>query len=485
MKSVVTILLFLGMICGAAQSASGVEQGKVPVTTSSEKARKEFLLGQALSDNLQATKSLEHFDKAISLDPTFATAYLARAINSLTTKDFFANIKGAMKNKDHVSEGERLNILAVDAGANGNMASQRQYLERLVEQYPNDERARFTLGTYYFGQQEYSEAIAQFEKSIQLADKFAAAYNILGYAYRQVEQYDKAEKVFKKYTELIPNDPNPYDSYAELLLKMGRFDESIANYRKALVIDPSFTSSEIGLTMNYLYQGKSNLAAKKAQRLHDIARNDGEQRQAFFVEAVVDADGGYFASALRNFDKEYAVGEKIKDVGGMSGDLAAKGNVLLEMGRYDEANDAFQASAKKIAQSDFSSDIKKNTELFTHYNGARIAIARGDIKKGESETEMFRLGAEESKNPNLFRFAHELNGLLALAAKDGDKATTELLQANQLDPYNLYRISLAYDLKGDKAHAKEFCKKAAEFNSLPSLNYAFIRSKAVKMSSLL
>jgi len=98
---------------------------------------------------------------------------------------------------------------------------------------------------------------------------------------------------------------------------------------------------------------------------------------------------------------------------------------------------------------------------------------------------MFRLGAEESKNPNLFRFAHELNGLLALAAKDGDKATTELLQANQLDPYNLYRISLAYDLKGDKAHAKEFCKKAAEFNSLPSLNYAFIRSKAVKMSSLL
>ena len=49
-----------------------------------------------------------------------------------------------------------------------------------------------------------------------------------------------AEAAFKKYIELIPNDPNPYDSYAELLLKMGKFDDSIAQYRKALAIDPNF-----------------------------------------------------------------------------------------------------------------------------------------------------------------------------------------------------------------------------------------------------
>ena len=38
--------------------------------------------------------------------------------------------------------------------------------------------------------------------------------------------YADAEKAFQKYIELIPKDPNPYDSYAELLLKMGRFDDS-------------------------------------------------------------------------------------------------------------------------------------------------------------------------------------------------------------------------------------------------------------------
>ena len=62
--------------------------------------------------------------------------------------------------------------------------------------------------------------------------------------------------MFKKYVELIPADPNPYDSYAELLLKMGRFDESVANYQKALAIDSNFSSSRIGIATNLMYEGK-------------------------------------------------------------------------------------------------------------------------------------------------------------------------------------------------------------------------------------
>jgi hypothetical protein len=45
---------------------------------------------------------------------------------------------------------------------------------------------------------------------------------------------------------------------------------------------------------------------------------------------------------------------------------------------------------------------------------------------------------------------------------------------------NLYRLSQAYRGNGDAAKAQEYLKKAAEFNSLPALNYAFIREKAQK-----
>ena len=56
------------------------------------------------------------------------------------------------------------------------------------------------------------------------------------------------EKTFKKYTELIPGDPNPYDSYAELLLKTGRYDEAVAQYQEALRIDPTLVAARENLS---------------------------------------------------------------------------------------------------------------------------------------------------------------------------------------------------------------------------------------------
>ena len=472
----------LGLTLFAANVSKSLDDGKIPITTASEEARKEFLKGRELADNLQATLSIQHFDKAISLDPAFASAYLNRATASLTAKEFFANLKEAIAHKDAVSEAERLLIMANDAGANGNVLKQKECLEKLVALYPSDERARFNLGTYHFGQQEYQKAIAEFEKSIQLVDRFAPSYNILGYAYRQIEEYDKAEKIFRKYTELIPNDANPYDSYAELLLKVGRFDESITNYHKALAIDPNFMASHVGIATNLMYQGKVKEATEELDRTYAIARNDGERRQALFTQMVVYIDAGKFDPALRELDKQYEIAEKSKDVGGMSGDLGLRGNILLQMGKYELALNAFQASMEKIYSSDLSDEIKGNAMLFSHYNTALVAIASHDVKKAKAEAKEFQVGAELKKNANQIRLVHQLNGLIAMEEKSGDGGVSELLQSNLQDPYDLYRIGLAYSANGDKKHAKEYFTKSAEFNSLPFLNYAFVRAKAAKMA---
>jgi tetratricopeptide (TPR) repeat protein len=85
---------------------------------------------------------------------------------------------------------------------------------------------------------------------------------------------------------------------------------------------------------------------------------------------------------------------------------------------------------------------------------------------------------EAIQNPNQIRLAHQLAGMIALEAKDYDTALKELAQASQLNPYNLYRMSLAHSGKGDAKKARELCKKAAEFNALNNMNYAFIRQKA-------
>ena len=164
----------------------------------------------------------------------------------------------------------------------------------------------------------------------------------------------------------------------------------------------------------------------------------------------------------------------------MAGDLQLKGNVLLEMGKLADAKQAYEQALKMTLDSNQSKEIKDNTALFHHYNLARIAIEQKDLATAKQETEEFRTGAEAAKNSNQIKLAHELAGRIALQEKNYDAAISEFAQGNQQNPAVLYLTGEAYQGKGDAAKAKDSYTKAAKFNSLPALNYAFIRAKAEK-----
>jgi tetratricopeptide (TPR) repeat protein len=463
-----------------ATNTASASDGKIPITTKSEEAKNEFLAARDLADRLLAHESLQHFDRAIELDPDFALAEMARANSSPTAKEFFAHQLKASVLADKVSDGERLMILANEAGANGEVVKQKDYLEKLLAAYPKDERAQLVAGNFYFGQQQLEEAIAHYKKATELAPNFSPTYNILGYSYRQQGDYADAEQAFKKYVELIPNDPNPYDSYAELLLKMGRFDDSIVQYKKALSIDPHFVPSYFGLSADYTYKGDPAQAAADLQTMAEQARNDGELRTAYFGMAVLAADSGQFEKALAAIDKEYAVAEKKNDATSMAADLQAQGNILIAAQKYDDAAKKFAKSLEVTEASSLSEEVKNNARLQQHFNLAAIAIAKKDYASAKKHAEEYRAGAEASKGNFRVRQAHELAGRIALAQKEYNKAIEELKQANEQDPMVLYRISLAYQAKGDGTQANEYAKRAAEFYPLPQLNYAFLRAKAEK-----
>ncbi len=461
-----------------ATGAAAADAGEIPVTTASEEARAAFLEGRALSENLRVTDSIEHFQKAVSLDPDFALAELSLANTAPTGREFFEHLDKAVRLSDKASDGERFLILATEAGANNDAAQQNEYLEKLVAAYPDAARAHFNLGGYYFGQQDYAQAIEHYKRATELAPTFSPVYNILGYAYRQAGDYANAEQAFQKYIELIPDNPNPYDSYAELLLKQGRFDDAVTQYRKALAIDPNFVNSHFGIAAARMYQGRPDDAATELAAITTKARNDGERRLALFGETVLAADGGKMDAALERVDQQYALGEAGNDVPAMAGDLQLKGNILLEMGRYDEAGQQFGQSLAMIDGSGLSQAIKDNAHLGAHFDLARVALGKKDAATAKAEAELFRTGAEASGNPAQVRQAHELAGMIALAAKDYDVALTELQQASQQNPYNLYRQCQAYAGKGDAEKAKELCAEAAGFNSLPQMNYAYVRTRA-------
>jgi tetratricopeptide (TPR) repeat protein len=461
-----------------AKPAAPADGGRIPITTSSQEARAEFLQGRDMVDKLLITDSAAHFRKAIELDPGFASAELALSGAGLTGKEFFEHVDRAASLADKVSNGERLQILAAQAGAQGNPAKQREYLDQLVAAYPNDDRANLALANFLFGIQDYPGAIEHYRKATEINPQLSTAFNLLGYANRQAGDFAEAEKAFQAYVRLIPNDPNPYDSYAELLLKMGRFDDAIAQYRKALEIQPNFVNAHQGIAMAQLYAGKPKDAAAELDQFAKKARTDAEQRTAMFARTIVLLDQGESAKALAELEKQYALGEKTNDAPGMIGDRQLRGLILVETGKPDAAKKEYDEALDIAEKSSLSDQVKANVRRTHHYNMARVAVANKDLDGARREADAFRAAAAESKNPFVIQNSHELDGIIALAAKDWDRAITELRQANPQNPEDLYRLALAHQAKGDSAKAREYFTKAANFNSLPNILYAFVRVKA-------
>ena len=371
-------------------------------------------------------------------------------------------------------------ILGLQAGANADTKLQREYYERLVAAYPRDERAHFLLGGAYFGQQNYDKAVSEYQKSVELAPEYAPAYNLLGYAERARERYGEAEAAFKKYIELIPADPNPYDSYAELLMKMGRFDESIAMYRKALNADSNFSNSRYGIASNLMFQGKHDDARAELADLQRRARNDGDRRLAYFATAVTYADQGNYDQAVAQLEKEYGVDEKNNDHALMAADLGNIGDVFLEAGKPKEAARRYQQEVQVQENSDLPSEVKENARLVLHYDLGRVAATEGDLSAAKQHAQTFLKGASSKSNDGQIRQAHELSGMIALQEKQFDRAIAELSQGNQQDPYILYQLGQAHQGAGQTDKAQEFYRRAANQNTLPTLNYAFVRARAKK-----
>ncbi len=350
----------------------------IPITTTSEQARANYLEGRALLESLRATDARSHFERAVELDPGFALAHLGMANTAPSAAEFFAALDRATAAVDNVSEGEKLLIEALAAGVNGEPARQKELLDALVAAFPEDPRALTGLANYYFGRQEWSEAASRYRRVTELEPTFSQAYNQLGYALRFEGEYAGAEAAFQHYVALVPDEPNPYDSYAELLMKMGRFDESIARYREALERNPNFVASYVGIALDQTLLGNGDVARATLAELEAKSRNDGERRAACFQAAVTrlhesDADG-----ALADLTRQYAIAEAAGDKAAMAGDLNLMGNVLLSAGRTDEALAKFEQGVETSDASNATDEVKNGAHRNHDFDLGRVELARGE-----------------------------------------------------------------------------------------------------------
>jgi tetratricopeptide (TPR) repeat protein len=480
----VRIALTLALL-GAVSATAGLRPAptdaaasrKIPITTASEEARKAYLQGRDLLDTLRAADARAHFARAAELDPNFALAAYGTALAAQAPAEFFPALRRAVALAEAASAGEAHMIRALEAATNGQPDLAREHLIALVAAYPNDERAHTLLGQYHFGRQEWQAAIDEYRTATAINAAYSQPYNQLGYALRFLERWDEAEQVFRAYVELIPREPNPYDSYAELLMKRGRFSESIAQYRKALEIDPTFVASFIGIANDQIFLGDPTAARATLSRFLAVARNDGQRRLAHFWTAVSHLHEGAGTAALGEVERMQAIAVAAKDRVAQAADFALMGTILLEYGQADAALARFEAGLAAIDGSDATQDVKDAAHRNHLANLARVALKRGDATAAAKAADEYRRKVEARKIPFEMWQTHEIAGLVAAARGDHATAVRELEQANRQDPRALFALGRAYAADGNAEAARATLTRAAEFNGL-GLNYAFVRTKA-------
>ncbi|RPI02517.1 MAG: hypothetical protein EHM72_04010, partial [Calditrichaeota bacterium] len=246
------------------KSSTPKEYHLADVSTSSLDAYKYYTSGIRFEDSFYLTDALNAFEKAISIDSTFASAYYRLARLHLMLKDESAAqplIQKAMRFSERTSERERLPIQAMDAMMRGEKYNAVQYYNRYIELYPEDDNGHYQLGIYYFSVVfNFGKAIEFLETTVSLNPDHKLAYNTLAYAYAYIGELDHAYNALEKYISLAANEPNPYDSFGEILQRNGRINEAIDKYRLALKKNPLFYPSKIHLANAYLDLGKMNKA---------------------------------------------------------------------------------------------------------------------------------------------------------------------------------------------------------------------------------
>lgn len=473
-------LVFLLLISQRSMSAQGLE---IPVTSSSKEALKLFRDSRDRIDNFETTAAAAFLERAVTIDPDFAMAYLLRARIGGGFTAARQNIDKAASLADKVTPGERHWILAVQAEAERNQAKLKEHLDQLLRGFPSDKRVHQLAGNYYLNSGDARTAAAEFEKAILLDKKFAPAYNALGYARSALDEFAAAEEAFKTYIALLPNNANPYDSYAELLFKLGRYDESIAQYRKAMERDPSFVGSLAGIGNNYIFKGDYAKAREAYQQLLDKAPGAGAKIQALDLIVASYLHEGKVEEALKVNEQLLALAQEARDLPTIIRVYQNGALILLESGRLDDAMKQVETGNKVGVESSLPASVKDSIRFALMLTQARILAERHEFDAARAQLEEARRLTAAAKKPSDERALNEYFALLELRQGNPGKALDYFAGANQDAPYIWYYRAIAYEQTGDKVTAAKYYAKVVKWNQ-NDLGYAIVRPRALaKMSN--
>ncbi|MFC5046193.1 tetratricopeptide repeat protein [Aquimarina hainanensis] len=240
MRVFTLLLMALLLSCKNNQmDKKGIHSGIIPITTSSKEAKKHFEKAQFLVQNGIDGNPTESYKKALEYDSSFVRMHNFISIYAPddTLKKHHHEL--AKKFRHLASKEEQLLIDATEFRINNPDDMYEKKLFELAEACPNDKYLFHTICFLLF-RKNPALAIEAGKKSVVLDSNYGSGYNILGYAYLNNKELEKAKSAFDNFIRCEPENGNPYDSKADVMLQLGNYKEALTLKQKAYELNPTF-----------------------------------------------------------------------------------------------------------------------------------------------------------------------------------------------------------------------------------------------------
>jgi tetratricopeptide (TPR) repeat protein len=463
------VLLTSGPTCSLGQTSQSVPSpadnpDRLPITTSSPEAAKLFEDGLRLLYDAHFEQALANWRKATTKDPNFSQAWVYVLWLTPDPGEAQQAAEKAQLASQGVTPGERLLVKWMISRNQGRFVDAIAAMNDLLAIYPRDAELNIMAGFWLFSQGEYKAAAKFLKRALEVGPDFVAALNITGYDLAAMHQYDRAIPYLKRYAEAEPNDPNPRDSLAEILREEGRLEESLAEYREALKLDPSFYPSQLGLGDDYSLLGKQDRARLEYAKALPMATSPRSKLDCEIQSAITYAREGNMQQARVQLAVvlDEATKLQLNDYRSLAHqDLAQLAESRAAAFQHLDQAEAVLQGPAAMSGKDRVAQLARTLRL-----RARLAAEAGDLAMARATVAQLQKMVRADRSNEVERAYNGANGAL-LAAQSQTRAAIEALQEDPEDPFSLAKLAELQVASGDAEDAQD----AAEIRARLKVDY--------------
>ena len=449
------------------------------LTSSSAKARDLYKRAMQDYELMYAERANIGWRAAAKEDPQFAAAFAMIAMNSRDPEEMRTARERARELAVKASPGERLLVRWIATVQDGNFLEGIAAMNDLLGMFPRDKHGYYLAANWLMGVQGNEQAHHLLHKSLEIDPNFAPALNDLAYIHAHNHEFKEALESMDRYAALLPKEPNPQDSYGEILRMAGQFSSALEHYRASLAIDASFNTSQLGLADTYALMGDQERARQEydkavANEPDRATRFDYRMQKAVTwvrEKNYVEADRELWRVSVEAHSQSYEL-QEAQALRRMA-QYGTEDQLALE--RLNAAEDALTHRQNLAA---FDRDQELGQILRTR--ASRLLQAG---KAEAAQAALDRLGQLASTNRDhvLQQLWHGAAGQ-ALASRGNFKEAIAELEEDQENPETLAWLARAYKATGetDKARAAE---DRLRTTNLPSLEVVLAAGAIQKAAS--